>query len=204
MSSPTASASSRSEVIGVRRSCETAAIRSRRAVSARASLPIVVFTARASSASSSALPVTAAGVARPLAHRHQRVAQRLDVLHRVGREQLRRAHRHHAREHDDDHQQQRVVGGDEHELRRHGREHDELADGDRDPDRELPAQRAEPRAPAGERVGQPEHGGAERGEPEPHERAVAEPVGDRDHPRQRGHRDEHERERASGAHGWNR
>ena len=87
---------------------------------------------------------------------------------------------------------------------RDGREHDELADGDRDADGELPAQRPEPRAPAGERVREAEHRGAERREPEPHEHAVAGAVADRDHRPPARARDEHERERAADAHGWNR
>ena len=149
-------------------------------------------------------PGDGGGNARPLSDRHQGVAQRLDVLHRVRREQLRRPHGDHAREHDDDHQQQRVVGRDEHELGGHGREHDELADGHRDADGELPAQRPEPRAPAGERVRQAEHRGAERRQPEPHQHAVAERVADRDDRAQRRRGGEHQRERAGDAHGWNR
>ena len=149
-------------------------------------------------------PVDSGRRPRAVPDRDQRVAQRLDVPDRGRREQLRGAHRDRAREHDDDHEQQRVVGGDEHELRRDGREHHELADGHRDADGELAAQRPAPRAPAREHVREAEHPGAQRGEPQPHQEAVAEPVADRDRPGERGAHPEHEHERGPQAHGWNR
>ena len=130
-----------------------------------------MLAARASSASSSALPLTAAGARDPSPTATSVSRSASMSAHRVGREQLRRAHRDDAGEHHDHHQQQRVVGGDEHQLSSGGGEHDELADGERDADRELAAQRPEARAPARERVRQAEHGGAERDEPEPARRA---------------------------------
>ena len=81
---------------------------------------------------------------------------------------------------------------------------DELADGDRDPERELAPWRAEPPAARPRDVRERERRGTDRGQQRERQQPVAQPVDRRDRAggEQRGA--EPEQRRAPRAHGWNR
>ncbi len=128
----------------------------------------------------------------------------LGVVHHAAAHQLDRAQRDDDREHGDHADHERVVRRDEHERDPHGDRDDELADPDRDPQRELPPRRAEP-APAGAGdVGQDERGRAERRQQRGGQQPVAQAVDGGDHGAGRQRRAQPEERRPARAHGWNR
>ncbi len=215
MSSPTASASNRSDVIGVRRSCETAATRSRRAASdwSRAA-----FSAsqprdhRVRCLRQLAQLIAGAGCYPdfPLAppDGDQAVADRIDVVQDPVCGDPRCEHRHEADEQDDHRDQRCVVSRDEHqqadqdEREQHGR------DDDRDRERELAGQRTGAAAGPSERDSVPcsERG---RGDHDQYrerlERARASERSHRDHAsNDHGRQYDQPANRCDPAHGWNR
>ena len=150
MSSSTASASSRSDVIGVRRSCETAATRSRRAGVGLIARGLLGAQPRRSSRwpRPRARPARRGRRSRsrtsrsPRADRGQAVADRLDVAQDRVRDQLRRDDGEHARRRPRSRATSAaVVVGDDHQQPDHDECDQHRRDGDRDRQRELARQR---------------------------------------------------------------
>jgi len=185
MSSSTASASSFSDVMGVRRSCETAAI------------------VKLGGAGQLGQLVLRTGP-RAVADRDERRPQAVDVVHHAGGEQRGRAYGHEPGERHQDDPEDRVVARHEHQ-RGAGRDRDdELADRHGDAERELAPQRAEPAPARDEQVGAEHAGAAEGAQEHQRDRAVACAVGERDHAGQRDRGAEDEQRGPARAHGWNR
>ncbi|HEY5142747.1 MAG TPA: hypothetical protein VII98_04550 [Solirubrobacteraceae bacterium] len=149
-SSLTASAIRRSEVIGVRRSCETAATSARRASSAasRALLGGEALDHDVRRVGELGELVTAGRrdvhVAPPLPDGEERIAHMLDVAQHAVGENLRGDDRDEAGEGDDQRDEQGVLVADKHQQRDRHDGDERLAHHDRHRQRELPAERAQP------------------------------------------------------------
>ena len=150
----------------MRRSCETAAIRPRRACSSAASVRDHRVDVGAQAGELVAAGEVRAHVAAPVRDGVERRAHGVDVGERAAAEQASRPEAEHAGERGDEHGEERVVAGDEHELHEDADGDRQLRRGDDREQDELPAQAADLRAVRDDRVRREDGRDAERQEDE--------------------------------------